>query len=80
MRGLSELKVERFLLASQSLREAVGGTAPDSVLDAMGLMPDPVDPDLQLQNPGQGQGSSDGGGSGESDWAASMARLMTCVR
>ena len=59
--SMSELKVEKFLLASQSLREAMGGTAEEVIDDPMGLMPDPVDPDLNLQNPGSGE---DGTGSG----------------
>lgn len=60
MFSMSELKMERFLLASQSLREAVGGTAPEVVEDPTGLMPDPVDPDLEMQNPGMEQGAADG--------------------
>jgi chemotaxis protein MotB len=50
--SMSELKVEQFLLASQSLREALGGTALEAPEDPMGLMPDSVDPDLSLDQPG----------------------------
>ena len=57
--SMSELKMDRFLLASQSLREAMGGTAVDTIADPMGLMPDPVDPDLLLQNPGMAEGASE---------------------
>ncbi len=55
--SMSELKVERFLLASESLREAMGGTGAEVIDDAIGLMPDPVDADLQLQNPGEADGA-----------------------
>lgn len=57
--SMSELKMDRFLLASQSLREAMGGTAVDTIADPMGLMPDPVDPELLLQNPGMAEGASE---------------------
>ena len=43
--SMSELEMDRFLLASQSLREAMGGTAPEAITDPTGLMPDPVDPE-----------------------------------
>ncbi len=55
--SMSEIKVEKFLLASESLREAMGGTARDPIDDPLGLMPDEVDPDLELQNPSAGTGS-----------------------
>ena len=55
--SMSELKMERFLLASQSLRQAMGGTATENIEDPMGLMPDPVDPDLNLQAPGTTEGT-----------------------
>lgn len=58
--SMSELKVERFLIASQSLREAMGGTAQESVEDPSGIMPDPVDPGLNLQNPGMTESVSQG--------------------
>jgi len=57
--SMSELKMEKFLLASQSLRQAMGGTAVVAIADPMGLMPDPVDPKLEMQNPGMGQGATD---------------------
>ena len=69
MFSMSELKMERFLLASQSMREAVGGTATESVEDPMGLMPDPVDPDLQLQAPGQAEESTSAPVSGDGESA-----------
>ena len=55
--SMSEIKVEKFLLASESLREAMGGTARDPVEDPLGLMPDEVDPDLEVRNPSAGTGS-----------------------
>lgn len=63
--SMSELKMDKFLLASQSLREAVGGTQAEPIDDPMGLMPDPVDPDLQMQNPGMTEGATDANGVGE---------------
>lgn len=63
--SMSELKMERFLLASQSMREAMGGTAEEVVDDPMGLMPDPVDPDLQLQNPADAEQRTAGPESGQ---------------
>lgn len=56
--SMSELKMDKFLLASQSLRQAMGGTAVETIEDPMGLMPDPVDPDLNMQNPGGSQGAT----------------------
>jgi len=57
--SMSELEMDKFLLASQSLRQAMGGTAEERIADPMGLMPDPVDPDLKLQNPGKAEGATD---------------------
>jgi chemotaxis protein MotB len=57
--SMSELEMEKFLLASQSLREAMGGTAVETIVDPTGLMPDPVDPDLKLQAPGMTEGATD---------------------
>jgi chemotaxis protein MotB len=65
--SMSELKIDRFLLASQSLRQAVGGTATDTIIDPMGLMPDPVDPDLQMENPGMTEGAVDADAVGEGE-------------
>lgn len=53
--SMSELKMDRFLLASQSLREAMGGTSEETIVDPAGLMPDPADPDLNLANPGMAE-------------------------
>lgn len=58
MFSMSELEVERFLLASESLREAMGSTAEVPVQDPLGLMPDPVDPELELANPGLANGAT----------------------
>lgn len=58
MFSMSELKVDRFLLASESLREAMGSTASIPVVNPMGLMPDPVDPELELTNPGLSEGAT----------------------
>ncbi|MEQ9398745.1 MAG: OmpA family protein [Longimicrobiales bacterium] len=80
--SMSELKMDRFLLASQSLREAMGGTAEETIEDPMGLMPDPVDPDLEMQNPGKMDGAGEapgaeaattGEGTGAPDWANRLA-------
>jgi chemotaxis protein MotB len=38
----------------------MGGTAQESTADAIGLMPDSVDPDLHLQNPGAREGPASG--------------------
>jgi len=63
--SMSELKMERFLLASQSLNETLGGSREVPLDDPRGLMPDPVDPELALENPGRdpGAGVSPGQGS-----------------
>lgn len=53
--SMSELKMDRFLLASQSLRDAMGGTSEETIIDPTGLMPDEVDPDLNLANPGMAE-------------------------
>jgi chemotaxis protein MotB len=66
MYSMSELKVERFLLASQSLNQAMGGTRADPIENPMGLMPDPVDPELALSNPGLNEGSQPDPGQGDS--------------
>lgn len=58
MFSMSELKVDRFLLASESLREAMGSTSSVTVTNPLGLMPDPVDPDLELVNPGMTEGAT----------------------
>ncbi len=59
MYSMSEVKVDRFLLASESLREAMGSTASVPTENPMGLMPDEVDPDLELSNPGLTEGATD---------------------
>lgn len=71
--SMSELKMDRFLLAAQSMREAMGGTAAQDVDDPMGLMPDPVDPELKLQNPGGAEGASTELGIGYGSWAERFA-------
>jgi len=48
--SMSELEMEKFLLASQSLRQAMGGTSTEEPLDPTGLMPDSVDPELFMQS------------------------------
>ncbi len=58
MYSMSEVKQERFLLASESLREAMGSTATIPTDNPMGLMPEDVDPDLDLANPGMNNGAT----------------------
>lgn len=48
--SMSELKQERFLQASQSLREAMGGTAADVPEDPMALVDEALDPEMFLEN------------------------------
>jgi flagellar motor protein MotB len=52
MFSMSELKMERFQLAAQSMNQAMGSTSPEPVESPMGLMIEEADPDLQLENPG----------------------------
>lgn len=56
--SMSELEVERFLLASQSLRQAMGGTAEEAIIDPSGLMPDSVDPELKMEAPSLTEGAA----------------------
>lgn len=65
--SMSELKMDKFLLASQSLREAMGGTAVEAIDDPMGLLPDPVDPELHMENAGLQAGASQGASEGLTD-------------
>lgn len=58
MFSMSEVKQERFLIAAQSLREAMGSTAEVPSLDPVGLMPDEVDPELDMSNPGLNNGAT----------------------
>lgn len=58
MFSMSEVKQERFLLAAQSLREAMGSTAEVPTDTPLGLMPDEVDPELELSNPGLNNGAT----------------------
>lgn len=67
MYSMSELKVERFLLASQSLNEAMGGTRPEPLDEPLGLMPDPVDPELALDSPGREVGAVEDAGVTEAE-------------
>lgn len=48
--SMSELKQERFLQASQSLREAMGGTAAEVPEDPMALVDEALDPEMFLEN------------------------------
>jgi len=54
--SMSELRVDRFLLASQSLRDAMGSTAPTPALDPQSLLevpdPDEVGPAAPVTAPG----------------------------
>lgn len=56
MFSMSELKMERFALAAQSMNQAMGSTSKDPVETPMGLMVDPADPDLALENAGMNDG------------------------
>ncbi len=67
MYSMSEVKVDRFLLASESLREAMGSTAEVPTETPMGLMPEEVDPELDLSNPGMNDGATDALVDGEGD-------------
>jgi len=58
MYSMSEIEQERFLLASESLREAMGSTAEVPTPEPLGLMPDSVDPELNLSNPGMNRGAT----------------------
>lgn len=56
--SMSEVRQERFLIAAQSLREAMGSTAEAPAPNPIGLMPDEVDPELDMSNPGQNTGAT----------------------
>jgi chemotaxis protein MotB len=58
MFSMSELKMDRFLLAAQSINQAIGSTSPEPVEKPMGLMTSEADPDLQLENPGLSPGAT----------------------
>lgn len=58
MFSMSEVKQERFLIAAQSLREAMGSTAEVPSPNPIGLMPDEVDPELEMSNPGLNMGAT----------------------
>jgi chemotaxis protein MotB len=68
---MSELKMERFLLASQSLREVMGSTADEPVEDPLGLVSEVADPEAQLQNAGPTESAAPGG-EGERDFTESL--------
>lgn len=59
MFSMSEMKQDRFLLAAQSLREAMGSTAEMPTETPLGLMPEEVDPELELSNPGMNNGATE---------------------
>lgn len=62
--SMSELKVERFMLASQSMRDAMGGTAPESSESPLGPMAEPSDSTMRPQgSPGVEAASADAVGS-----------------
>jgi chemotaxis protein MotB len=69
--SMSELKMDRFLLASQSLRSVMGGTAEAPVDDPMGLMSEPADPELELQNAGPSE-SPLSGAEAEADFTETL--------
>ncbi len=48
--SMSELKQEKFLQASQSLREAIGGTSAEIPDDPMALVDEELDPEMFLEN------------------------------
>lgn len=62
--SMSELKVERFMIAAESMREAVGGTASEASDDPLGPMAEPSDSTLQPRgSPGVEAASEDAAGS-----------------
>jgi len=84
MFSMSELKMDRFMLASQSMREAIGGTAQEVDPEAMGLMPEEVDPELELEDPGPADGSEESedetgseAGSDQGPWLESFIDAYT---
>lgn len=48
--SMSEIKQDKFLQASQSLREAIGGTAEDVPEDPMALVDEELDPEMYLES------------------------------
>lgn len=48
--SMSELKQDKFLQASQSLREAIGGTAAEVPEDPMALVDEELDPEMFLES------------------------------
>lgn len=48
--SMSELKMEQFLLATDGLREALGGTAVETVDEPLGPLSEELDPELQLSS------------------------------
>lgn len=48
--SMSELKQEKFLQASQSLREAIGGTSAETPEDPMALVDEELDPEMFLES------------------------------
>ena len=62
--SMSELKVEKFMIASQSLRDALGGTAQEASDDPLGPMSEKSDTTLKLEgSAGVAAASADGAGS-----------------
>lgn len=57
--SMSELKQEKFLQASQSLREAIGGSAAEVPEDPQALLDEQMDPEEYLSNPTGGGSTGD---------------------
>ncbi|MEK9499889.1 OmpA/MotB family protein [Gaopeijia maritima] len=53
--SMSEIKQDKFLQASQSLREAIGGTAEDVPEDPMALVDEELDPEMYLESMDAGE-------------------------
>ena len=70
--SMSELRMEQFLLASQGLREAMGGTAVETAENPIGPAAVELDPDLELQSAAAPSGPPSSGEALLTDSAAAV--------